>query len=62
MEDKEYTCEKCGKKVKKSGEETPECCGKKMKQLPLDVCVQPADAEFSRPMDSDEPCDDGRAG
>ena len=33
-----------------------------MEKLPLDVCVQPAHAEHSRPMDSDEPCDDGRSG
>ena len=62
MDSKEYKCEICGKKVKKTGGIIPECCGRKMKQLHLDVCTQPTDAEFSRPMESDEPCDDGRAG
>jgi hypothetical protein len=62
MEYKEYECENCGKRAKNKDNVEPECCGKKMKQLPLDVCTTAADAEFSRPMDSDEPCDDGRAG
>jgi hypothetical protein len=57
-----YECENCGKKVEKEGNEKPDCCGKPMKQLPLDVCLQPAHAEHSRPMDDEEPCDDGRAG
>jgi len=61
MEEKTYECEECRKKIKTS-EETPECCGKPMKKLPLDVCVQPAHAENARPMEPEEPCDDGRAG
>jgi len=40
----------------------PECCGETMKEIPLDVCTQPAHAEHARPMRDDEPCDDGRAG
>ena len=59
---KKYKCEKCGKTVTVSDGSVPNCCGKSMKQLPLDVCTQPAHAEHSRPMDHDEPCDDGRAG
>ena len=62
MTKKNYECEKCGKKITTTDEKIPECCGKPMKQLPLDVCVQPAHAEHARPMDSEEPCDDGRAG
>ena len=62
MKDKTYICEECGKKVNKSDEENPECCGKPMKQMSLDVCLQPAHAEHARPMDNDEPCDDGSAG
>ena len=62
MEEKTYECEECGKKIKKVDDEKPECCGKSMRQLPRDVCLQPAHAEHARPMDDDEPWDDGRAG
>jgi hypothetical protein len=62
MSDVKYECKDCGKKVKISNGIIPECCGKPMKQLPLDSCLQPAHAEHARPMDSDDPCDDGRAG
>ena len=57
-----YKCEKCGKTATVSNGSVPNCCGKSMKQLPLDVCTQPAHAEHARPMEHDEPCDDGRAG
>lgn len=60
---KKYECEECGKIIESSNENvTPECCGKSMKQLPLDFCMQPAHPEHARPMDDDEPCDDGRSG
>lgn len=62
MEEKTYECEECGKRVTKLEDEKPECCGKPMRQLPLDVCLQPAHAEHARPMDDEEPCDNGRAG
>jgi len=58
----EYECEECGKKIKVEDEEKPDCCGKPMKKISLDVCTQPAHAEHTRTIDSDEPCDDGRAG
>jgi hypothetical protein len=62
MEEK-YECEKCGKKTTVvDNDKVPECCGRPMKKLPLDVCIQPAHAEHARPMESEEPCDDGRAG
>lgn len=57
-----FVCEYCGKKITVSDGSTPECCDKSMKKLPLDVCTQPAHAEHARPMESEEPCDDGRAG
>ena len=57
---KKYKCEICGRTV--SDNKVPECCGEPMKQLPLDICVQPAHAEHARPMDSEDACDDGRAG
>jgi hypothetical protein len=61
MEEKNFECIDCGKKIKTSGK-TPECCGKSMKQVPLDLCNQSANAEQARPMETEEPCDDGRAG
>ena len=61
MTEKTYECKKCGKRTTTSGD-VPVCCGEPMKQLPLDVCLQPAQAEHARPMDIQEPCDDGRAG
>ena len=61
MTEKKFECIDCGKQVK-SSENNPECCGKPMKQLPLDVCVQPTDTEHARVMEDDEPCDDGRSG
>ena len=60
--EKTFECEECRKKVKISDDEIPDCCGKKMRQLSLDTCLQPAHAEHARPMEEDEPCDDGRAG
>jgi hypothetical protein len=59
---KNYKCESCGKIVKVKEGIVPKCCGKPMKQLPLNICIQPAHAENARPMDDEEPCDDGRAG
>jgi hypothetical protein len=57
-----YKCEYCGKEVKIEDDKNPTCCGKPMKKQQTDVCLQPAHAEHARSMESDEPCDDGRAG
>jgi len=57
-----YKCEKCGKTIEVNDDKNPNCCGKPMSKLSLDVCTQPAHAEHARSMESDEPCDDGRAG
>jgi hypothetical protein len=57
-----YKCEECGKTVKVTDGSIPNCHGKLMKKLPLDICTEPASAEFSRPMGSEDACDDGRAG
>jgi len=61
MKDK-YKCENCGKTVEIIDDKIPNCCDKPMKKLPLDICTQPAHPEHARPMESEEPCDDGRAG
>jgi hypothetical protein len=57
-----YKCEKCGKSIKTTHEDIPECCGIPMKKIPLDVCTQPAHAEHARPMEEEDACDDGRTG
>lgn len=57
-----YKCENCGKTIEVTDGNNPTCCGKTMKKQSLDVCTQPAHAEHARTTDSDEPCDDGRAG
>ena len=57
-----YRCENCRKTVKISDEKIPECCGKPMKKLPLDICLQPAHAEQTRPMEDEDACDDFRSG
>jgi DNA-directed RNA polymerase subunit RPC12/RpoP len=62
MNKKTYKCENCGKEIEVSDETNPDCCGKPMKELPLDICTQPAHAEHARTMERNEPCDDGRAG
>ncbi|MDO9536690.1 MAG: hypothetical protein Q7J68_00035 [Thermoplasmata archaeon] len=43
---------------KKNAETAPECCESKME--PLDVCTTASSQEHSRPMGTEEPCDDGR--
>jgi len=59
---KKYQCENCGKTIETDSEKVPDCCGKKMEELTLDVCTQPAHPEHARPMEDEEPCDEGRAG
>ena len=60
--DETYKCKKCGKTVTITDGKIPECHGMPMKKLPLDICVEPASAESSRPMNAEDACDDGRAG
>ena len=64
MTEEVYKCECCGKTIpfSEAREHVPMCCGKEMKKLPLDICLQPADAEHARPMDEEDACDDFRAG
>lgn len=62
MSEIQFICEKCGNKIKTSVGIKPECCGQLMKQIPLNICNEPVHAESARTINSDEPCDDGRAG
>lgn len=59
MKEKSYKCRECGKKITTSKEE-PVCCGELMKQLSLEPCDKPAHPSHARPMDEEEPCDEGR--
>lgn len=55
-----YTCEKCGKELSVDVKaKIPECCGKKMKQIPLDACTHPQNAESYRTQNADDACEDG---
>jgi hypothetical protein len=58
-----YECQSCKKTVTlpKKGK-IPLCCGKPMKQIPVDMCLQPSHPEHVRPMDAEDTCDDFRAG
>ena len=60
MEEQTYKCEKCGKTIKKTNGEKPKCCNQLMKKIPRDICIQPAHAEHTRPMDEEDACDDFR--
>ena len=55
---KKYKCEVCGK-ILSTDKKNPKCCERLMKQLPMDLCLQPAHAEHARPMDKEDACDDG---
>jgi hypothetical protein len=58
-----FQCRSCKKKaIVKNDTDTPSCCGKPMKKIPVDICLQPDQAEHARTMAEDEPCDDFRAG
>jgi len=57
-----YKCIECGKTKEFEDVGKAVCCGKHMKKIDDKICIQPAHAEHARPMDSEEPCDDGRAG
>jgi len=61
-EKKGFQCESCKKTKIVDDDTNPSCCGKRMKQVPLDICIQPSHAEHARPMTDDEPCNDFRSG
>ena len=58
-----YACENCkGQVMVAAGAKVPDCCGRPMKSIPMDQCTLSSTAEHSRLDETDEPCDDGRAG
>jgi hypothetical protein len=59
-----YECLTCKRTATvEDDEETPTCCGRPMKKISYrEICLQPSHAEHARPMERDEPCDDGRGG
>jgi hypothetical protein len=57
-----YECHECGKTKKSTDGRIPKCCNKFMSKVDLDICIQPAHAEHTRPMEKEEPCDDFRGG
>ena len=62
MIEKSYKCETCGKIVKTKDKKIPMCCEHPMKMIPVDICLQPSHPEHFRPMDHEEPCDQGNQG
>jgi hypothetical protein len=62
--DKEFKCSRCDKRIQVSeGADVPHCCELDMVAAePLDQCTLASTPEHSRFDDTDEPCDDGRAG
>jgi hypothetical protein len=59
-EQRNYSCEDCGKTLTLSTEEEiPECCGKKM-VWELEPCTSVPHAEMARVNEDDDVCDDGR--
>ncbi len=38
----------------------PRFCGKIMSKVPKEICLQPSHPEHARPMEDEEPCDEGR--
>ena len=63
MAKEQFECSKCKKSVEQDErKDTPTCCEKPMKKIPIGICTEPATAEWSRPMDDEEPCDDFRGG
>ena len=62
---KEYECLRCARRVEVDPAEAgvPECCGALMTAIDrLPTCDLSSTAEHSRPLDDEEPCDDGRGG
>jgi hypothetical protein len=60
MSNVKYKCKTCGSTEMAPEDKAPECCGEPMELL--DVCTTAPSAEFARPFNEDDACDDGRAG
>lgn len=59
-----FKCTHCeGLATLEKGKAAPECCGEPMITAePMDQCTVTSTAEHSRFDETQEPCDDGRAG
>ena len=63
MVDVLYECLSCKRTATvKESKKPPLCCGKPMRKVSKEICLQPSHPEHARSMQSDEPCDDFRAG
>lgn len=60
MDEKKYRCRDCGRIVEAAPRDTLICCG--MEMVELDACTKPQNPEAQRASNSDDACDDGRAG
>ncbi len=61
-EKRSYKCRECGKNLTVNRENpVPFCCGSEM-EPDLPICTLSETAEHARPDQTEEPCDDGRAG
>ncbi|MDG6218529.1 MAG: hypothetical protein QCI00_03715 [Candidatus Thermoplasmatota archaeon] len=61
MKKEKYECLACKQTVTVEKEnDIPYCCGEPMTKIPKEICLQPSHPEHARPMEHEEPCDDGR--
>ncbi len=44
----------------KRHDKIPSCCRKSMTKVPKEICLQPSQPEHARPMEDEEPFDNGR--
>jgi hypothetical protein len=58
----QYECMTCRRTVTIEEDKNPPiCCGKPMKKnLPREICLQPAQSEHARPMENEDACDEFR--
>lgn len=60
MSKRAFRCENCGHElIVEEGSAHPECCGLPMKEIALEDCTKPMNAESARLDDEDGACDDG---
>jgi hypothetical protein len=60
---KTYECLTCKRTATvEDTKQPPKCCGQIMKNMPREICLQPAHAEHARPMEEETACDEFREG